>query len=266
MFGKTQPYNITTMKSLLTPVLGLALASSAFAGTSYSSKNAAPVAPAPAAEDTLGFTLTAGYDTHYIYRGVEVAENLVSVALNGSIALTEQASLDLGAWAATSADDSFRGNQSYQQLDLYAALMFDLNAFKVGVKYQHYFFEGDASDISGIDEIGVVASTNLGFADLNGGAYYDEAADGFYFELGLSKSIALTDRVSLVPGALVSYAHDYYGIDGFNHVKVGVALPIKLTNNATLTPYVAANLPIDALDDAGADDQVYGGVSLSVSF
>ena len=77
---------------------------------------------------------------------------------------------------------------------------------------------------------------------------------------------AVTDRISVVPAALISYGIDYYGVDGFNHVKVGLSLPIKLTSTATLTPYIAYNLPIDALDDLGEEDEIYGGVSLSVSF
>ncbi|MNC97153.1 hypothetical protein D3C83_147140 [compost metagenome] len=55
-------------------------------------------------------------------------------------------------------------------------------------------------------------------------------------------------------------------MSGFNHIKEGVSLPIKLTSTATLTPYIAGNIPIDSLEDNGEDDQVYGGISLSVSF
>jgi len=255
------------LKSLLTPVLGAALATSAFAGSSYEAKAPSPVAPAEE-ETPLGFTLTAGYDTHYIYRGIEFAENLVSIGLDGSIPFNEQLSLNVGAWFGTSADDSMTlGGGSYHELDLYAALLYDLGPATIGFKYQHYMYEGDAADLfEDINEVGFIVSTTVGPVDLSAGAYYDETADGFYFETGVSKAIEITDRISLVPAALVSYGIDYYGVDGFNHIKVGVSLPIKLTSTATLTPYVAGNLPIDALDDLGEEDQVYGGVSLSVSF
>ncbi|TLD71246.1 hypothetical protein FEM03_06845 [Phragmitibacter flavus] len=253
------------LHTLLSPILGVALASTAFAGST-----AEPKAPAMvAAEESalLGFTLTAGYDSHYIYRGVDFAENLVSVGIDGNIPFNEMISLNVGAWFGTSADDSATLGGSYNELDLYAAVLVDLGPATVGLKYQHYKYLGNAGDLfEDINEVGALVSTTLGPVDFSGGAYYDETADGFYFEAGISKAIEITDRISLVPAALVSYAIDYYGVDGFNHVKAGVSLPIKLTDTATLTPYVAYNLPIDALDDLGEDEQLYGGISLSVSF
>jgi hypothetical protein len=76
----------------------------------------------------------------------------------------------------------------------------------------------------------------------------------------------------LVPGAGIGYAIDYswhvagLQADGFTAINLSLALPIKLTKNAVLTPYIAGNLPVDALDDAGEDAIVFGGVKLSVSF
>jgi hypothetical protein len=251
------------VQSFLAPIMSAAFAVSAFAG----SPDKAPAPVQPPAEDPLGFTATIGYDSHYVYRGILFAENLVTAAIDGNIALTDTLSLNLGAWYGTSADDSFTLGGSYTELDLYAALMADLGPVTVGFKYQYYLFEGDAGDVlDDINEVGILLATTVGPVDLIAGAYYDETADGFYFETGVSKSIAITDRISLVPAVLVSYAIDYYGVDGFNHVKASLGLPIKLTSTATLTPYIAGNLPIDALDDLGEEERVYGGITLSVSF
>jgi len=250
--------------SFFAPIASAVIAASAFAGAP--DKGTAVVQPAPA-EDPLGITATIGYDTHYVYRGIRFADNLVTAAIDGNFALTDVLSLNVGAWWGTSADDSFVSGESYHELDLYAALMADLGPVTIGLKYQYYLYEGDAAEVlDDINEVGILLATTLGPVDLIGGAYYDETADGFYFETGVSKSISITDRISLVPAVLVSYAVDYYGVDGFNHVKASLSLPIKLTSTATLTPYVAGNLPIDALDDLGEEDRVYGGVSLSVSF
>jgi hypothetical protein len=255
------------LRSLLTPALSL-LAASAFAGSP--GKAPAPVqAPAPA-EEPLGITASIAYDTHYVFRGVLFAENLVSTALDATIPVTDVISINAGAWFGTSADDSgVFGNPpgSFHELDLYGAVMADLGVVNVGLKYTHYFYFGDVeSGVDDVNELGVVATAALGPVDVNGGAYYDWTTEGFYFEVGVSKTFELTDRISIVPGALVSFGDDYYGVSSFNHVKVGVALPIKLTSTATLTPYVAGNLPLEDLDDAGEEDRVYGGVSLSVTF
>ena len=55
----------------------------------------------------------------------------------------------------------------------------------------------------------------------------------------------------------------------FNHAAVFLKAPIALKENVTLTPYVAVNFPLDGVDDVTfntQDDEVYGGVSLSVGF
>ncbi len=254
------------LRSLLTPVLSL-LAVTAFAGVP--AKGPAPVQPPPA-EEPLGITATIGYDTHYVFRGVLFAENLVYAALDGSIPLTDVVSINAGAWFGTSADDSgvFGAPPgSFHELDLYTAVMADLGPVNVGLKYTHYFYFGDVeATVDDVDELGLIATATLGPVDVSGGAYYDWTTEGFYFEVGVSKSIPLTDRISIVPGALISFGDDYYGVSSFNHVKVGVALPIKLTSTATLSPYIAGNFPLDDLDDAGEEDRVYGGVSLSITF
>jgi hypothetical protein len=242
-------------------------AASAFAGTPAK----APAAVQPAVEDEpLGITLSVGYDTHYIFRGVEFAENLVWSQIDATVPLTDMLSLNVGAWYGTSADDSGvfsdpGSSGSFHELDLYAALLADLGPVTVGLKYTAYLYGGDA-DLEDINEVGITLATTLGPVDLIAGAYYDDVTDGLYFETGVSHIFVVTDRISIVPGALISFGDDYYGVSSFNHVKVGVSVPIKLTKTATLTPYIAYNHPLEDLDDAGEDNQVYGGVALSVSF
>lgn len=251
------------INSLLIPALSAAFAVSAFAG----SPGKAPAPVQPPAEEPLGITSTIGYDTNYVFRGVNFADNLVSAALDGNFAINDTLSINAGAWFGTSADDSFAAGGSFNELDLYGALLAKVGAATVGLKYTHYFYNGDAGDvIEDADEIGLLVAAAVGPIDVIGGAYYDFTAEGFYFETGVSHTFAVTDRISLVPAALLSYGNDYYGVSGFNHVKLSLSAPIKLTKTATLTPYIAGNIPIDALDGLGEEDRVYGGVSLSVSF
>lgn len=250
------------IKSLLIPALSAAFAVSAFAG----SPGKAPAVVQPPADEPLGITATIGYDTNYVYRGINFADNLVTAALDGNFAINDTLSINAGAWYGSSVDDSFVLGGSYEELDLYAALMAKVGAATVGLKYQHYFYFGDSDVLEDIDELGLLLSAAVGPVDVIAGAYYDFTAEGFYFETGVSHTFAVTDRISLVPAALVSYGNDYYGVSGFNHVKLSLSAPIKLTKTATLTPYIAGNLPIDALDNLGEEDRVYGGVTLSVSF
>ncbi len=255
------------LKSLLIPTLGLAFASSVLAGSH--GKAPAVVQPAPEAAP-LGFTATIGYDTDYVFRGVEYAKNLISAAIDGNIAINQDLSLNVGAWYGASADDSaqpFAGNSAYGELDLYAGLNAKLGPVTVGLKYTYYDYLGHAGTfVKDINEIGLTLATSAAGLDFIAGAYYDFTAKGYYFETGVSKTIKICDIVSLVPGVLVSYGDHYYGVNGFNHVKPSLALPIKLTKSATLTPYVAGNLPIDSLKGLGEQKRIYGGIALSVSF
>jgi hypothetical protein len=244
------------------------LAASVFAGTPAK----APAVVQPPVEEPLGFTLSVGYDSHYIFRGVKFAENLVWGQIDGVLPLTDMLSLNAGAWYGSSSDGRFgipKTGGSFHELDLYGGLLADLGPVTVGLKYTHYFYDGESTDngaVNDVNEVGITLASTLGPVDVIAGAYYDDETDGFYFETGVSHTFEVTDRISIVPAALISYGDDYYGVSGFNHIKVGVSVPIKLTKTATLTPYIAGNIPIDALEDNGEDDQVYGGVSLSVSF
>lgn len=265
-----------TLNKLAFSLVGsLALATVGFAGTAPASgKKCTSCTPAPAAESDLGFTLGVGYDTKLIFRGLDVADNWVHTSLDWNLPLTNKISLEAGAIYGVSADDSFLGvdGLSYQRLELNAGLNFNLGPVDLGVGYRWYNHQGDG-DILLEDghEVGTTLSAKAGPLNIGLGAYYDFAIDGWYFEFGVNSEIKLSDRISLVPGANIGYGVDYTyhiegaaGIDGFSHVGLSLALPIKLTKSATLTPYIAGNLPIDELD--GLDNQLFGGVSLSVKF
>lgn len=225
----------------------------------------APLAPTPAPlpdsgglVDEIGAEISFGYDSVYMFRGVDFGENLVWSDVNLTLPLADSLELNVGAWYAGLADED------YSELDLYAGLTYNINdSVSVGVGYTHYYFPRTDADYG---EVGATLGYSIAGVDLGLGYYYDFEVEGSYYEVGASYEVALTDSVSLVPGVVVGFGDDYYGVSGGNHVGLSLGLPIKLTSTATLTPYVAGNLPIDSLDDAGEDDQVYGGVALTVTF
>ena len=257
----------------------LALAvSPALAGTS------AKQAPAPVVEEPstdLGITASLGYDSAFIFRGVEFAEHWVSGGIGLDIPLVSNVSFVGGASYGVSADDNvtlggidaIASGLSYERLELNGGVSVDLGAATVGLGYRWYNHQGDLSSIlEDGHEVGLTVATSAGPLNFGLGGYYDFGIEGWYFEAAVNSSITITDSISLVPGVSIGYAQDYswhvagFSADGFTAVNLSLALPIKLTKSATLTPYVAGNLPIDALDDAGEDSQIYGGVKLSVSF
>ena len=270
-----QILNRMKLNNLLKTLGFLALAINASAGTG-GGKAPAPVAPCCTPEETLGVDLSVGYDSSLIFRGVDLADNRVSTDLNLVVPLVDTVSLHAGASYGVSADDrgADTGGISYQRLELNAGLSFDLGAADLGVGYRFYQHEGDLSAIlDDTNEVGITLATTAGPVNLGVGTYYDITGEGWYFEVAANTEVKINDSISLVPGVSIGYGVDYtWQIsganvgDGFTAVGLSLAMPIKLTKSATLTPYVAGNLPIDALDDAGEESQVYGGVSLSVKF
>ena len=77
--------------------------------------------------------------------------------------------------------------------------------------------------------------------------------------------------------APVAYTHlDVYKrqISNFTAITTGIQVPIKLNSRATLTPYIAVNIPMSGVQNLplnGSPDNacstvLYGGVTLSVRF
>ena len=102
---------------------------------------------------------------------------------------------------------------------------------------------------------------------------------------GFAKSFALSDDVGLDFSVSTGYSIDnYYTVGSFNaptgpnasnydftHTLISLALPIQLTETASLTPHVTANLSHDARDAINSgvnrgDSEVYFGASFAVSF
>ena len=54
---------------------------------------------------------------------------------------------------------------------------------------------------------------------------------------------------------------------GFNHVMLRLDFPLDFTDRLSLTPYIAASFPVDALKASGIEDnEFFGGISLRYTF
>lgn len=231
-----------------------------FAATSLVAGPATVIDPLPpqpeVADDSLGFSLSVGYDSKYIFRGVDFGDHLVWTGLDYETELAEGLSFGVGAWYASLAEDS------YTQLNLIGGLTYDFGLVAVGVGYTHYIFPDGGSDVP---EINGTLGFAVGPVDIDFGYYYDFEIEGSYLDLTVGAEFAITDWLAIAPSGTVGYNVEYYTEStDWNHIGVSLGFPISLTKTATLTPYVAANFPLDALE--GEKDEVIGGVSLTVTF
>jgi hypothetical protein len=250
-------------------IYSLTLASAACASTSFAGEPtyAAP-APAPpiieVADDSLGFTVALGYDSQYIFRGVDFGDNLVWGNIDYANDFGSPVELNLGAWyAATNGNDG----DEFDELDLYAGISASAGPVDFGTGAIYYYFPDD--DSYTFEVYGSVGTEFAGVGlELYVGHDFELNDGGTYAAITAGYSVPLGDTMSLDFSTGVSYGDDYSvaGADGFNNVDLRLALPIALTDTATLEPYIAGSIAIDSLSDAGEDDYLYGGVSISVTF
>lgn len=309
------------------------------AGTAPAPKNPM-IAPAPANDD-LGITASLGYDTNYVWRGVNYGQHWVRSAIDGSILLIGGASED-GAgstsllWHADYGSlagdhDSFQGQTplgfgvsrtaSFQRLQVGAAVEHDFGAFALSLGYSYIHNMGSLANGGGlngnpfafpftsgmgmndIQQLTLGLKTKVGIIDVASSANIDLVNGGWYFDLNASSTFAVTDSISIVPSANVGYGLGYNygltqasralfwgtpgvgnrGISGFTAATFAINFPIKLNSRATLTPYIACNVPMGplanmagnmrqrtatpfGLPDTAFKSLLYGGVTLSVRF
>ncbi len=257
--NKTQLFSI---------IAGLAMASTALAG---GGKNPGGRVTAPSTPEEGGIfgsleaSVTLGYDTQYIYRGVEVGDHLIWSALDLNVPLSDSLKWNFNAWYGALADTP----SDYGELDLYTALRYTAGPVTFGPSYKWYHYtQAEGGALENQHEIGLEATISpvSGLA-IYTGAFYEFEVEGFYYEFGVSYTAQINENFALVPGAKVSYSDDSTVANSseFNHVAVSLAAPIKLTSKATLTPFVELNIPLDNLD-ANQDEEVHGGAFISVAF
>jgi hypothetical protein len=214
------------------------------------------VTEAVVAEQPLGGTISAGYMTDYIFYGVDLGGNAIWTGVDYAVAGTP---LSVGVWYVNPTDGKLD-----DELDVYARVSQNIGGFDVAATMTGYFFPDSGANAT--YELGVSVARSLGIVDWNATARYDFEIEGWYFETGISKGIAISDSFEVVLSTGISYSVDYWTAGGdFNHAYVMAALPIALSKNVTLQPYVAGLFALDAIDSF-QDDIIHGGVSLSVKF
>jgi len=241
------------MKSIKVLALTALLGGSAFAG------DKAPVVVDPVCTVPFTATVSVGYETDYIFRGVTYGEDAPWMGIDTVWALSDTMSFNVGTWYINSTNEALE----FDELDVYAFLKFPLWIFDASVGGTWYYYPEGIFDDNGEASVGL--GYDLGLFQLASLAAYDFELEGWYFELAGKKTIALLDCLDLGLTAGVSYVDDYAGTNGWNHAFARAALIYKLTSSASLSAYIGGNFPLEAIDGI-EEDKAQGGASLSVSF
>jgi hypothetical protein len=211
---------------------------------------------------TVPFTgsVSVGYETDYIFRGVKYGEQAPWGAVGINMPLDSAVSLDLGAWYL----NSTKNPVNYDELDLSAFVNFPLWIFKasVGGTWYDYPENGQRSNTEGALKLAYDIADLL---TLTGFAAYDFIYDGWYLELAANKIIPLTDCLDLGLGAGISYVDNYDIFDGWNNFFARASLIYHLTKTASVSAYIGGDFPMDAIDNTQVN-RLHGGASLTVTF
>ena len=207
-----------------------------------------------AAED-IGAEVSVGYDSDYMFRGVNLGQDLLWSDVNVSTSLSDGLDLGVGAWYANVADDA--GND---ELDIYAGLSTSMGDMSVDLGATYYYYP-DPTAGDGTLEFGIGLGTSAGPIDLSLGLYYDIDLEAAYYEVGAATSFDLTDTMAVDVGGAIGNADG----DTLTALTFTIGVPITLSDSASLSPYVGVNIPLDDYEDAFGDD-IYSGLSLTVGF
>lgn len=251
------------MKSIRTARIAAGIAALPFLVTALRAQQAGSEVPTADAADGFSVSLVAGYDTHYVFRGEEILDNSVWSQLEVSIPLTDNVAFGLVPFFLSSPENA------YSEVDLNPSLTVSTDLAEITAGYALYNYprglDGGGEGIPHEQEVSLSLSREIGPVEIALLTAWNFDREGLYSEIAVSSSLKLTDRISLEPAVSLGHSSNYYAADGLSHVGIVMALPVSLTESATLTPHVSAVLPLEALEE-GQDNLLYGGISLNVSF
>lgn len=214
-------------------------------------------------EAAIEWEVSAGYDTHYIYRGERLQKESPWVGLSLDVPLTDSLSWNLSPWYLHTFDGK------YNELDLCSTLTYTMGNYEWSLGYSSFFYprggEGEGYGVGDEHEFNVELSRDIFNITASALAVYNVSRDGYYFEATLERSVAINDTFSVELSAALGFDNGYFdeGLD-LNHSLVTLGLPITPAEGWALTPYVAMNIPFGHLSTEPT--KLFGGVKLAFSF
>jgi hypothetical protein len=211
------------------------------------------------------YELHTGYTSEYLFRGLNLGQDLVEVGFNAATEWND-IGLSAGAWYA-----SFRtpgAGISLDELDLYAEASYDLGFATAAVGYIWYHNYNVAGFVlDDAQEVYFGLSRDFGIFNASLTYFWDiETDNDGYAELGLDRSFELNQCLTLNVASNVGYLVEQGQATAWT-TKVGVDW--AFVENAKLSPFVALSIALsDDIDTAyfGSDNEFVAGSMLSVSF
>ena len=211
--------------------------------------------PAPATSSDLEVSIGVGYNSEYIFRALNLGDDLVtaSIGVSGNGSLLGVGDLELNAGIDLLTASNVEG--SWHELRVGASATKSLGSFDLTVGVTNYAFFGTANGSDDILEPFVALGTELAGLDVGIGVYDHDTSigDGRYWEITAGRSVDLGGLDLCVKGVVGTW-------DEFDntHYGISVGLPISASDSITVTPHVSALFG----DTASGDDEFTVGVNV----
>jgi hypothetical protein len=219
----------------------------------------------PAASGSMAFL------SKYMWRGYELSDG--SMVVQPSVTLAHKG-LAFNMWGNLDTDPPDE-DAALTETDLTVSYDTSAGPFGLGAGYIYYGFDGMADTqefyLKGSYDTFLTPTLTM-YRDI-------DSFPGYYFNLGLSHSISLSDAVALnLSGAFGYYVSDDDSIvkagtdDKYNGLQDGLlsaSLSIPVTKYISVSPTVSYAFPLsdEAEDSLGiTSGEAFGGVVLSISF
>jgi hypothetical protein len=218
----------------------------------------------------LGGEAHAGYATQYIFRGQDLGNNLFYGGFDGTYSGLfgmKNLSANAGVWGGKFEFSPAGGPEVDYEVDFFGSLGYDFGKLRAEAGYTYYLFDVDGRDsqeaffsLSSFCEKLEMHFAVTYFLDIR------DQDNGGYLEGTVSRSFELNEKLSLDLELLAAYLIEE---SEFSHLGATVALPFRLNDAFTVSPYVAATIELAGLkvvSPSNAQNEYIAGVSVSAGF
>ena len=217
------------------------------------------------AKAEIEYDIHAGYSSIYLFRGLDLGDNLTEVGLDAS---TEWNGIKLsgGVWASAFSNASVgTTNDVDNEVDLYVQAGKDFGFATLSVGYIYYWNIGKLG--ADFQEVPFTISRDFGFMNAYFSYFWDIVGDNDgYSELGASKSWTLSPCLTLNYNTNVGYLFEKGQCTAWTNK---LSLDWGFREHAKISPFISYALSLSDDNDTvynGAQNEFVAGAMLHVSF
>jgi len=222
--------------------------------------------PALAEDDSLSISADVGIASQYIWRGYALSDGGESIVIQPAVTLA-YGGFGLNVWGNFDTD-YFGTGTDYNETDITLSYDWSYEIISIGAGYIYY-----ALDVEDTQEFYFTASIES-YLNPRITFYRDiDSFKGWYVNIGLSHSYAVTDLYALDLSASIGY----YDLDDDSYSKLhdgnfSASMTLPINDNLSMTPYFSYIVGLSSASRAeledykGHSDHFVGGVTCSYSF